>query len=459
MIRSAFWCRRCAAPVSSGHRFLRVSHVLFVLAVVGMSLPAALAAPTVQSVTLVTGRPDFFMPGAGVANLTAGDLVSGSTRWDNDGDGIVYNDTRVGFLWSPGAPTQVFAEDANLYWRANFQFISAIADNGVTVGTDLLRETFVSLPIVWTPAAGLRFLPLPCPGQPGPDARCSWTGGTAGVSADGAVAVGTIRNGIGASVPAQAASWFIAQQGKKSVRLRLQMLETPDLWSNAYSVSADGAVIVGDSGPTDVAPAAVKWVNGVRTVLPAVGDASSAAFVSRDGGTVIGWASAGGRRVLVRWDATGSPLVATPPGATTVQVIRAINRDGTAAVGALSENGNEAPFVWTLQDGFVVIPELGREADYDMSEAAAVSDDGNSVVGSLNASVVSNGDPPPIGFLWTRADGFVKIDDLLTASGFPAAGYYSASAISADGLHILVTGDPVRTLRDTNSSLIVLQAP
>jgi len=48
---------------------------------------AGAAAPVVESTVLVSGATDLLLPEAQIANLDAGNLVAGSTRWDSDGDG------------------------------------------------------------------------------------------------------------------------------------------------------------------------------------------------------------------------------------------------------------------------------------------------------------------------------------------------------------------------------------
>lgn len=59
------------------------------------------AAPIVNRVALVTGRDDLLVPAATIANLDApARYVAGSSRWDHDGDGVVFNETHVTFLWS-----------------------------------------------------------------------------------------------------------------------------------------------------------------------------------------------------------------------------------------------------------------------------------------------------------------------------------------------------------------------
>ena len=173
----------------------------------------------------------------------------------------------------------------------------------------------------------------------------------------------------------------------------------------------------------------------------------------------MGLATISSRNVLVRWDGNGSATVAEPPAGASIETIAAINPAGTAAVGALSVGGNRAPYLWTLSGGFTVIPENGREQDYDLSEALDVSDDGTVVVGALQASVVSNEDHPPRGFLWTPAEGLILLDNLLTDFGMANAGIYQVSAISGDGRRVLAAGTFPRTNQDTSSLVIELSAP
>lgn len=423
---------------------------------------AQAAGLSVAKITQVTGRQDMFFPGTMVANLDAGDLVAGVTRWDNNGDGIVFNDTHVGFLWSPAAGSQVFEINDTLYFNSNFQFPSSIADSGTVVGTDLFLDSFKNLPFLWTPADGFHFLPLPCPGPPPDNAGGASTsdcnGAAASISGNGAVAVGFSRDGIVGNFPTMATRWSVVKSGQR-LRLSDQLLDTPDAWSNAWAVSADGSVIVGDSGPSAAELQAVRWVNGTLEPLEAVSVSSSARFTSADGAVAVGLAGDGSGNVLVAWDAAGAATVSVPPAGASIETIRAINPAGTAAVGALSVAGNRAPYLWTQAGGFTVIPENGRELDYDASEALDVSDDGTEVVGALQAKITSNGDPAPVGFLWTPATGLILVDDLLADFGFQNAGIFQAAAISADGRRILATGTFPAANQDTTSLVIELNAP
>jgi hypothetical protein len=171
-----------------------------------------------------------------------------------------------------------------------------------------------------------------------------------------------------------------------------------------------------------------------------------------------------GENVLVTWDDAGTATVATPPAGMRVETLHAITPDGSVVVGVLSQDDpgspfqeNWAPFLWSAADGFVVIPENGLEQYYDLSEAVDVSDDGSTVVGRLRPSIQGPGSPPPVGFIWTRTDGLLIINDLLHDSGLSSpTGIYSAFATSSDGLRVLGNGDPDGGSFDTNAVILQL---
>ena len=442
----------------------------------------------------MTGSPDFLLPEAQIANLDAGNLVAGSTRWDSDGDGIFFNETRVGFLWSPASGAQVFAIPENLYGNPTFYFPSAISDTGSVSGTALFRLQRQALPFLWTAGAGVQFLSLPCHGPPptvtgGPSTACS--GSTTGLSANGAAVAGQVIDGEG---NAHAARWKLGggrpgdvgraepdargaggsgvgslrpkerplarpsaqRDSPRRSRFTLEQLDTAAPWSDGLAISADGRVVVGEIAPEGLDVTAARWIDGVAQALEPVGDASSAVQTSADGGVALGWGFVDGRLVLVRWDAQGDAQLLPPPEGWSLETIRASNRAATAAVGALSLDGNWAPYVWTHSGGFRILPELGREGDYDQSEAIGLSEDGHAVVGALQASVISNGDPPSLAFLWTADGGLFTLNDLLATVGFPDPDFFSALAISGDGRRILATGNPGEPAGDTNSLILTL---
>ena len=414
--------------------------------------------PTVTGYRLVTGRADTLFPVATSANLDAGDLVTGSTFWDH-GDGIFYVETRVGFLWSPGVGMRPFEIPENVYFDDNRMFPADISNSGAVVGTDLFTARFTAKPFVWSPTGGLKFLPVQGPRN---------TGSAAALSGNSRVVVGDVRAGFDFTDPTRASEWIALLSGNggpgeikpsSKPQYRQHQLPTPDLWSDAWDVSDDGNTIVGDSGPSDEARLAVRWVSGKLRSLGPAGGPSSARFTATDGSAAIGWADLPNHRVLVRWDAAGAAVVAEPPAGATIETINAVNPSATAAVGALSVAGNWAPYVWTVDDGFIVLPELGHETYFDFSEAYDLSDDARVVVGALQASVQGPGDPPPAGFVWVRDAGTFAVDDMLAASGFDRLGIYTVPSVSSRGTRILASGDPPRTDSDTNSVIMDIALP
>ncbi len=396
--------------------------------------------PTIVSADLpsvslvpITGTSRMFQPSAGIANLDAGDLVAGRTWWFVEG--VVFIETYVGFLWSPASGSSVFAIPISQYFNDNIQFVQEISDQATVVGTDIFTNTFRNFPFRWTEESGFQFLPTP---------GAQWNGSALTVSSDGSIIAGAVQQGF--SNPSQAARWI---QGV------LDVVGPQSSWSIAYDLSADGSVMVGEIGPDSATLEAERWIQGDPQGLAAVpGETfSTAQFSSDDGSIAIGWATVGGRNVLARWDGSGAAVGFAPPGALSVETIHAINPAGTAVVGALIENDDQAPFLWRLADGFTIIGELGREEDYDRSEALDVSDNGMRVVGRLGASVVFNGDPPPIGFLWMRGETH-DIEKLLTAAGEPPRRIFDAFAISGDGNRVVATGVVRPTINDTSSVLI-----
>lgn len=431
-----------------------VSCVSVTLAVAGPVL-AQVTPPTVTAVTLIGGTKAMAAPGTFVANLDAGNLVAGNTKWDPVGTGVFFNETRVGYLWTPSNGSVVFRQAPSTFLEPNFVLPRAIAPNSTVVGGDILRNQLRALPFFWTSQDGYVFLPTTCSSQRDPVGgiplgTCS--GGAAAVSDDGSISVGTVFDGRGA--PSQAARW-VAKTTKRGLRVTLDLLAPREAYSDALDVSADGTVIVGDAGPSPDALAAAKWVDGAPSPMEAVGASSTAQHVAVDGSAAIGLANDGGGNVLVRWAADGTASVFAPPAGTTIVAIRAINPAATAAAGTLATGDNWAPFVWSETGGFTVIPELDEPA-YDRSEALDLSDDGSVVVGALQAQVVSNGFPPTYGFIWSERTGLVLITDLMRSFGQADASYFQGSAISGDGLRVLAVGNPPGTDSDTHSVILEL---
>jgi len=400
--------------------------------------------PEPVELTPVTGTRTMFQPDAWVANFDAGDMVAGTTWWQHPSLGIVWIETSVGFLWTPGAGSVVFEIPANVYLNDNWQHPAEIADDGTVVGTNTFTQTLQTFPFQWTSEAGFQLLEPPASG---------WLGSAGAVSRDGEVVAGEVHPGV-FGVP-RAARW---------VSGAIELVGPPRTYSIGNDLSDDGAVMVGAIGPSQAGAQATRWVDGVETGLAPVpgATASSAEYVSADGQVAIGRATIGGIEALVRWELGDPPTVHAPPFGLSLENLNAIDPTASLAVGALSDqvpfDEDWTPFVWSRTGGFTLIEELGDPGDYELAQATDVSDDGQRVIGQLQSSVVFNGEPPTLAFLWTPTLGTRSLDEVLASSGQASPGLYDAIAISADGRRILAVGGPRPTIHDTNAMIVELGA-
>src|SRR6266487_1895579 len=400
--------------------------------------------PVVVSITPIRGPERAFQPSATIADLDHG-FAAGATRYLHD-DGLIYNDTRVCFLWSQDGTTTLFQAPHDLDRLRSAYFPHQITpDASKVAGSVLFLDARIPGAWVGERDAGLKYLQLP------PD---SGGGSAIAISNDGRLVAGTLGGGFRAP-PGHAAVWLDGV---------LQTLPTSQTWSevgsvfesngppNPHPMSSDGSIIVGAAGPSTTQLRATKWVNGVEQQL-STGDlqpqSSVATFVTDDG-IVFGTATrTDGRVVMIRWDSDGNPQILEAPNGLTVVTLMAIDRSGNAAGGSLAMSTScfscpdpacdWAPFVWTASDGFTILPENGHEDFYDRSTANAVSDNGRVVVGALTACSRSDGDPPDVGFVWSADTGLTLVDDLIPDQ--PNPDYWSADQVSSDGNRVMVTGN------------------
>jgi probable HAF family extracellular repeat protein len=188
----------------------------------------------------------------------------------------------------------------------------------------------------------------------------------------------------------------------------------------AYDTSADGSVVVGDTGNE-----AFRWTSGTGAVglgdLPGGSDDSEASGVSADGSVVVGSGTSASGVEAFRWTSgTGMVGLGDLPGGSPGSKALAISGDGSAIVGWGIDPGAQA-FRWTSGTGMVglgYIPGGGAA-----SEAWGVSADGSVIVGGGDsASSFAEA------FRWTSGTGMVGLGDL-------AGGSFLSFAwdVSADG--------------------------
>ncbi|MFO0837161.1 MAG: hypothetical protein U1D55_01435 [Phycisphaerae bacterium] len=198
--------------------------------------------------------------------------------------------------------------------------------------------------------------------------------------------------------------------------------------SAARGVSADGSVVVGDSGPA-FGGVGFRWtlaggMQGLGTL--AGGTYSFAPGVSGDGAVVTGWGDSTDGQRAYRWTIAGMENIGALPGA--VQALgSAANADGSVLVGVSGAPNGYRAYRWTRAGGMEDLGVLPGGATPAISFGYGVNADGSVVVGDGYAP---NGD---VAFRWTRAGGMQNLGTL------PGGTFSYGYAVSADGL--VVVGD------------------
>jgi len=238
-----------------------------------------------------------------------------------------------------------------------------------------------------------------------------------GVSADGAVVVGWANKAGGQRL----AFRWTASGGMQDLGTLPGGGE-----SLAYGVSADGSVVVGVSSNAAVSQRAFRWTasGGMQDLGTLPGGRYSWAYgVSADGSVVVGWSSpATGRRRAFRWTASGGMQdLGTLPSGDSSEAWD-VSADGSVVVG-FSNIDAWPPATravrWTAAGG---MQDLGTLPGGNSSEAWGVSADGSVVVGkAYNAAVQGRA------FRWTASGGMQDLGTL------PGGNYSEAYGVSADG--------------------------
>jgi len=403
--------------------------------------------PVVVSITPIRGPERAYQPGVSIADLDRG-FAAGSTRYVSR-DGIIWNDTRACFLWTQDGTTTLFEQPHDLTAQRIACFPHQITPDGSKVaGSALFLDARMAGAWLGERDSGLKYLQLP------PD---SGGGSAIAISNDGRLVAGTLGGGFRAP-PGQAAVWLDGV---------LQTLPSSQTWSevgsvfeqisprNPHPMNSKGSIIVGAAGPSSTQMQATKWVNGTEQQLSTgnLQPQSSVAVFVADNGIVFGTATTSDEHIhLVRWDADGNPEILEPPPPFGVVGLTSIDVSGTAAGGWVAQQTgcissddpacNQSPFVWTLSDGFTILPENGHEDFYYYSTVNAVSDNGHVAVGALTAASRGPGDPLDVGFVWTAESGLVLVNDLI---GGANPDYWSADQVSSDGNRVMVTGNRPRS--------------
>ena len=217
--------------------------------------------------------------------------------------------------------------------------------------------------------------------------------------------------------------------------------------SQAYGVSTDGSVIVGESSFNNQLRA-FRWTaaGGLTNLGSLDGVSSMALGVSTDGTTVVGLSTNGtyllnGWLTIVsnqafRWTSAGMVGLGTlgiNADGSKYSTALGVSNDGSVVVGSsTTTNAHQRAFRWTSATGMADIGTFGIS-----SEANAVSGDGAFVVGS--SELTSNNSRA---FLWDAVFGMRDLGSVLTANGVDLAGatLVSANDISGGGLGFSIAG-------------------
>jgi probable HAF family extracellular repeat protein len=209
----------------------------------------------------------------------------------------------------------------------------------------------------------------------------------------------------------------------------------------ARAVSANGSIVVGDSGNGVTSVAFRALSGGPLEPLGSLsgGDGSSSATdVSADGSVIVGQASSALGTEAFRWTgAAGMTGLGLLPGAGAGDVSRAasVSADGWVAVGVGTLGPSNYAFRSVGGGPLESLGDLGGGDDY--SSARGTNSDGSIVVGE------SAGADGLRGFIWTEALGMVDFQDYLASAYaivLPGWTLTSVNGVSADGLAFVGAG-------------------
>jgi probable HAF family extracellular repeat protein len=208
--------------------------------------------------------------------------------------------------------------------------------------------------------------------------------------------------------------------------------------SIAFGTSADGTVVVGQSGLLNKA---FRWTaaSGMLPLGGPVGETvftSSASDVSAAGTVIVGSITTSLAPLPQAFRRTNESGVIRLGGleGTNRSSAHAVSADGSTVVGGSDSNPGRQAFRWTAQNGMVGLGDL--PGGTFSSTALDVSGDGTVVVGVAETNTGREA------MFWIQTTGMVNLRSFLVSQGVNLAGWTltSAEGISADGRTIVGTG-------------------
>jgi len=316
--------------------------------------------------------------------------------------------------------------------------------------TDTLRAGMSGRRVLWCAVVfgGIGFPSLPAVAAAGPrgaqfqglgNVSQQWFESQAyGVSADGNVVAGLSYSGDDLGYLTWEAFRWTPEGGMAGLGY---LQGGPYRRSGANAVSADGTAIVGFSISANSMNEAFRWTASAG--MQPLGDLTGGSFesqafgVSADGAVVVGYGIAVNGQEAFRWTASGGMQgLGDLPGGDYLSVARAVSADGSAVAGIGTWGAwwadQQYAFRWTAAGGMQSLGVLAGAPD-QTSRAYGVSVDGNVVVG-WSSSPNGTYNYRAEAFRWTAADGMQGLGDL---PGGPFDSW--AQAVSGDGSVIVGT--------------------
>jgi probable HAF family extracellular repeat protein len=187
---------------------------------------------------------------------------------------------------------------------------------------------------------------------------------------------------------------------------------------------------------------------GLGNLVPNQNSHDTAFGVSADGSVIVGQSGDDLTQEAFRWTATtGMAGLGHLPGGVATSAATGVSADGSVVVGTSYSTSSTEAFRWTATTGMVGLGDL--TAAPFTSQATGVSSDGKTIYGFSAAPGINEQ-----GWVWTEAKGMRKLDDVLIDDlglGQQLDGWrlWRISDVSDDGLVLLGRGrNPEGDLED-----------